>query len=83
MKETVYIIFGGENTVRDNGMDSIHKFEFDTLAEMEAFMLGVDASVGWITYQNCDTKEEAEAYVTNIMNEEKEEDENDGQVKHR
>lgn len=52
-KHTVWIMWGHVEK------PAPHKYEFDTLAELNAFLEGVDQGNGWLDYEQFDTEEAA------------------------
>ena len=45
------IAFGSSEEAREQTKDT---YEFSTQAELDAFMLGVDAASGWMDYEVCE-----------------------------
>lgn len=62
-EHVVFIVFGSASTLRENQERCINEYRFDTLAELNAFLKGVDAADGWSEYHQADTREEALAYI--------------------
>lgn len=58
-KEQVWIVWGDSASVRDAGESAITMYEFDTLAEMNAFLLGIQEGCGTSDFTQADTEEEA------------------------
>lgn len=63
---TTYIVWGSDMTVQDNKDDAVMSYSFDTEAELDAFLKGVEESSGWTEYNNFDTEEEALEYVKEV-----------------
>ena len=70
MKHKVWFVWGSE-AVRDylnwkekpkSSTDNLNlsEYEFDTEAEVNAFLEGVDAANGWLEYHQIDTQKEAD-----------------------
>lgn len=53
--KTVWIRFGSEDSA------PAQAFEFDTEAEINAFLSGVDSAIGWMDFTQFDSEEEANA----------------------
>ncbi len=66
----VWFVWGEDSTVRVNRENAISEYSFDTNAEMNAFLNGVDAVQGWLDYAKFDTLKEAARTFAN--NQEKE-----------
>ena len=47
-------------------VDNIQAFEFDTLAELNAFLWGIDVGVGWLSSMQFDSYEEAVTHCESI-----------------
>lgn len=60
---TVWIVWGESSTIAENGEDMISEYAFDTLAELNAFLLGVSERDDWLCYEQYDSLEAAKAYV--------------------
>lgn len=43
------------------GIGNTEEYEFGTLAELNAFLKGVDASSGWLDYEQCDPDDDGYA----------------------
>lgn len=65
-KERVFMVFGSASTLTENQDRCINEYEFDTLAELNAFLKGVEAADGWSEYHQADTREEALAYIKEV-----------------
>ena len=64
-RHRVWIVWGEDQTIAENGKNAIneYEYEFDTAAELNAFLLGVDETQGGTNYNQFDTKSEATAYI--------------------
>ncbi len=58
-----FIVWGEESTIRENDKESICGYSFETQAELDAFLLGVDAGCGWMECEVFMSREEAERRV--------------------
>lgn len=52
IKHTVYIVWGSESTREENSNPI--SYCFDTKAELDAFLLGVEEANGWMEYMIVD-----------------------------
>lgn len=62
-KHQVWIVWGGQGTIAENGEDSIICYEFKTAGELSAFLTGVEAACGFMDFEQADSQEEAEKIV--------------------
>jgi DNA-binding CsgD family transcriptional regulator len=76
-EHVVFIVFGSASTLRENQERCINEYRFDTLAELNAFLKGVDAADGWSEYHQADTREEALAYIKEATRDCPDEDEDE------
>lgn len=60
----VFVVWGGRSTVAEEGDRAIRTYQFATLVERDAFLLGVTEAEGWMDAYTADTYEEAQAHVT-------------------
>lgn len=65
-EHVVFIVFGSAYTLQENQERCINEYRFDTLAELNAFLKGVDEADGWSEYHQADTREEALAYIKEV-----------------
>ena len=65
-KHTVWMVWGEEDTILDNGETCIAGYEFVTPKEVEAFLLGVSEGAEGQEYVQADTKKEAKQIVADI-----------------
>lgn len=61
---TVFVIFGANDTVREN--PDIREFYFETQDELNAFILGVNESSGWLEVSTFKERKEAEEYLSEV-----------------
>ena len=54
----VYFLFGCDPGTRDN----ICEYEFETMDELNAFLKGIEAAIGWLDCTQFDSKTEIENY---------------------
>ena len=69
-KFKVFVVFGDRSTLSELGKDAVHEYEFNTQAEKDAFLLGVDECDGWSDYHNFDTEKAAKEFVAEQVGDE-------------
>lgn len=76
-KHRVWIVWGSPSSVAETEGETLEEYEFDTAAELAAFLKGVDEADGWLEHHQCNTKEEADDYVAECKKDEPAEQSND------
>ena len=76
-EHVVFIVFGSTSTLLENQERCINEYRFATLAELNAFLKGIDAADGWSEYHQADTREEALAYIKEVTGDDPADEEDD------
>jgi hypothetical protein len=66
-KFTTWIVVGSNSSIQDMKEDAIKEYVFDTQAELNAFLEGINAAEGWLEVSYYNNEQEAKEHVANAL----------------